>query len=70
MPSHAERLPKAIIVPFDTAGRRLRFNLLHIPSIRSALEYTNTKMAASDIQAKKSRKRSDYGYHQVHQTRW
>ncbi|KAJ5371172.1 uncharacterized protein N7496_007264 [Penicillium cataractarum] len=27
-------------------------------------------MASSDIQAKKSRKRSDYGYHQVHQTRW
>ncbi|KAF3385449.1 hypothetical protein F1880_002919 [Penicillium rolfsii] len=27
-------------------------------------------MTASDIQAKKSRKRSDYGYHQVHRTRW
>ncbi|KAF7716175.1 Thioesterase family protein [Penicillium ucsense] len=27
-------------------------------------------MASSDLQAKKSRKRSDYGYRQVHQTRW
>ncbi|KAJ5166001.1 hypothetical protein N7492_006297 [Penicillium capsulatum] len=27
-------------------------------------------MAPPDYEAKKGRKRSDYGYHQVHQTRW
>ncbi|KAJ5677893.1 uncharacterized protein N7477_003526 [Penicillium maclennaniae] len=27
-------------------------------------------MAPPDFEAKKARKRSDYGYHQLHQTRW